>query len=272
MSEEKSEMKSTEDLISQFEQSISSSTQRINNFVRRNNEGWGQVNTITEQLKGLIGQLKSCLDKLIGLKDFYLEFLGRLRTLRGRQEERLSGEMRRLQESGDSACKEKIQSLLGQFRTFISSFNQLEVGTTAQLQEQVQRLDVEIKRLCNDTDGIIKQMENTRGEMEGVFGGEGSSGPIVPDPRATGLGGSEGRVMGAPGAELRRPSRRAPRRPSLDERPAWRGGFQYGKKLKKKSKIRSLSSLKKKKTKKKSIFNKKKKYNKKGKKTKKRRK
>ena len=115
-------------------------------------------------------------------------------------------------------------------------------------------------------------MENTRGEMEGVFGGEGSSGPIVPDPRATGLGGSEGRVMGAPGAELRRPSRRAPRRPSLDERPAWRGGFQYGKKLKKKSKIRSLSSLKKKKTKKKSIFNKKKKYNKKGKKTKKRRK
>ena len=264
MSEEKSEMRSTEELIRQFEESISSSTQRINDFVRRNNEGWGQVNAITEQLKGLIEQLKSCLDKLIGLKDFYLEFLGRLRTLRGRQEERLSGEMRRLQASGDSACKEKIQSLLGQFRTFISSFNQLEVGTTAQLQEQVQRLDAEIKRLCNDTDGIIKQMENTRGEMEGVFGGEGGSDPRAPAPRSSGLG-----VASRP--ELRRPTRASPRRPSLEERPAWRGGFQYGKKLKKKKKIRSLSSLKKKKTKKKSIFNKKKSYKKKGKKTKKRR-
>jgi hypothetical protein len=276
MSEQKTEMKSTQDLINEFEQSISSSSQRINDFVRRNNEGWGQVSAITEQIKGLIEQLKSCLDKLIGLKDFYLEFLGRLRTLRGRQEERLSGEMRRLQESGDSACKEKIQGLLGQFRTFISSFNQLEVGTTAQLREQVQRLDSEIKRLCNDTDGIIKQMENTRGEMDGVFGAEAASAPAsaprAADPRMSGFNRRESRGMVVPNRELRRPIRTAPRRPSLEERPAWRGGFQYGKKLKKKKKIRSLSSLKKKKTKKKSIFNKKKNYKKKGKKTKKRRK
>ena len=62
-------MKSTQDLINEFEQSISSGSQRINDFVRRNNEGWGQVSAITEQIKGLIEQL-SCLDKLIGLKDF----------------------------------------------------------------------------------------------------------------------------------------------------------------------------------------------------------
>ena len=146
MSDQK-EMSSTSELINQFEEAIRSSTERINDFVRRNNEGWTQVNTLTEQLKGLIDQLKSCLERLIGLKDFYLEFLGRLRTLKGRQEERLSGEIRKLEQSGNEECRNQIQGLITQFRTFISSFNQLEVGTTAQLQEQVQRLDTEIKRL-----------------------------------------------------------------------------------------------------------------------------
>ena len=60
MSDQK-EMSSTSELISQFEEAIRSSTERINDFVRRNNEGWTQVNTLTEQLKGLIDQLRSAL-------------------------------------------------------------------------------------------------------------------------------------------------------------------------------------------------------------------
>ena len=50
---------------------------------------------------------------------------------------------------------------------------------------------------------------------------------------------------------------------NLQNRPAWRGGFQYGKKLSRKKKIRSLSNLKKKKRK--SIFNTKKKRKKRNK-------
>jgi len=257
MSDQK-EMSSTSELISQFEEAIRSSTERINNFVRRNNEGWTQVNTLTEQLKGLIDQLRSCLERLIGLKDFYLEFLGRLRTLKGRQEERLSGEIRKLEQSGNEECRNQIQGLITQFRTFISSFNQLEVGTTAQLQEQVQRLDTEIKRLCNDTDGIIKLMENNRGDMDSVFGAASSG--------SEGEDGSRNTEVKQPASQMRRPVRgnvSGNVSGNLQDRPPWRGGFQYGKKLSRKKKIRSLSNLKKKKRK--SIFNTKKKRKKRNK-------
>lgn len=229
MSVKETEMGSTQDLISQFEASINSSTQRINEFIAENNKNWGEVNVITQQLRSFIEQIKNCLDSLVSLRNFYMEFLGRLRTLKGKQEEKLSGEIRKLEQSGDQKCKSKIESLLKQFRTFISSFNQLEVGTTSQLKEQVERLDAEIKRLCNDTDGIIKQMEGTKGEMNTLF-------PNQPIPRS----------------QMR--PKRAP--PPI---PLNRGGFMYGKKLKKKKNIRSLSSLKKKNKTKKSIFNKKKK-------------
>lgn len=257
-----SKMKSTRDLINEFEESIASSTNRIREFVRRNNEGWEQVNILTQQLKGLIEQLKSCLARLIGLKDFYLEFLGRLRSLKERQEERLSGEMRKLEKSGDEECRKQIQGLLTQFRTFISSFNQLEVGTTEQLKQQIDGLNAEIQRLCNDSDGIIKQMEANRGDIESVFdltsaGNESGEAVMSREEKAPVLSRMERT------AEISSDT-------GLGDRFMGRGGFLYGKKLSRKKKIRSISNLKKKQKKQKEIFNKtKKKKNKKKKKTKK---
>ena len=74
-------------------------------------------------------------------------------------------------------------------------------------------------------------MENNRGDMDSVFGAASS-----------GSGGEDGSGINEakqPASQMRRPVR-SNASSNLQNRPAWRGGFQYGKKLQKKENKKSF--------------------------------
>ena len=149
-----------------FKDTIDSATSRLKRYKTDVNKFKGLVTEQTARLQTLLQRLRDCIGKLKALRDSYNDYNTRITQVRSRISILLTEARRDGSTQAGEECNEKIKGLIEKFQQLnaeIGDFDDDEVGKG--LRSGIDDLSQIIKELCDETEGILGNMTQTRDEI-----------------------------------------------------------------------------------------------------------
>ena len=147
-----------------FKDTIDSATNRLKKYKTDVNKFKGLVTEQTARLQTLLQRLRDCIGKLKTLRDSYNDYNTRITQVRSRinillTEARTAGST----QAGED-CNEKIKGLIEKFQQLNSEIGDFD-GDAGGLRSGIDNLSQIIKELCDETEGILGNMTQTRDDI-----------------------------------------------------------------------------------------------------------
>jgi len=112
-----------------------------------------------QRLKSLIEQLKTCLERLRGLKITYQELINNINGLNDKIDNLKKETQRTISKDADRQCNVKLENILTLIHNFGETIGNFDKNA-ASLKEQVDDLEKTITGVCEEADVLLEQQGN----------------------------------------------------------------------------------------------------------------
>jgi len=164
MSETKSG--STGSLISDFVGAIKSGMEKVNKYKTNCNAFKQEVSGYATDLKALIDQLEACIGEIEKLQGQYVAFIQQLQIIEENLRIQIRNAASGAKSGADTECNEKILQIKNEFQGLMGLINGLKLDTETGMRTQLGRLKSTLKKLCDETDGIVGKMRKGNTNMK----------------------------------------------------------------------------------------------------------
>ena len=164
MSETKSG--STGSLISDFVGAIKSGMEKVNKYKTDCNAFKQEVSGYADDLKALIDQLEACIGEIEKLQGQYVAFIQQLQIIQENLRIQIRNAASGAKSGADTECNEKILQIKNEFQGLMGLINGLKLDTETGMRSQLGRLKSTLKKLCDETDGIVGKMRKGNTDMK----------------------------------------------------------------------------------------------------------
>ena len=147
-----------------FKDTIDSATNRLKKYKTDVNKFKGLVTEQTARLQTLLQRLRDCIGKLKALRDSYNDYNTRITQVRSRISILLTEARRDGSTQAGEECNEKIKGLIEKFQQLNAEIGDFD-GDAGGLRSGMDNLSQIIKELCDETEGILGNMTQTRDEI-----------------------------------------------------------------------------------------------------------
>lgn len=147
-----------------FKDTIDSATSRLKKYKTDVNNFKGLVTAQTARLQTLLQRLRDCIGKLKALRDSYNDYNTRITQVRSRISILLTEARRDGSTQAGEECNEKIKGLIEKFQQLNAEIGDFD-GDAGGLRSGIDDLSQIIKELCDETEGILGNMNQTRDEI-----------------------------------------------------------------------------------------------------------
>lgn len=152
------------DLEAQFMEAINRATEKWRKYKQDENAYKDEVNAAQIELKRLIDELKACIDRLMALQDDYRSYIQRITQIRVNMQAMLNQQIEVIRGSEED-CDEKINRIKQQFEGFVNEIQNWE-NDDLKFKELFEKLEVEIKRICDRVDRLERENPETKRQFE----------------------------------------------------------------------------------------------------------
>lgn len=152
------------DLETQFMEAINRATEKWRKYKQDENAYKDEVNAAQIELKRLIDELKACIDRLMDLQDDYRSYIQRITQIRINMQAMLNQQIEVIRGSEED-CDEKINRIKQQFEGFVNEIQNWE-NDDLKFKELFEKLEVEIKRICDRADRLERENPETKRQFE----------------------------------------------------------------------------------------------------------
>lgn len=145
-------------LISDFVGAIKSGMEKVNKYKTDCNAFKQEVSGYADQLKALIDQLEACIREIEKLQGQYVAFIQQLQIIQENLRIQIRNTASGAKSGADTQCNDRILKIKNEFQGLMGLINGLKLDTETGMKTQLGRLKSTLKKLCDDTDGIVGKM------------------------------------------------------------------------------------------------------------------
>ena len=153
-------------LISDFVGAIKSGMEKVNKYKTDCNAFKQEVSGYADELKKLIDQLEACIGEIEKLQGQYVAFIQQLQIIQENLRIQINNAASGAKSGADTECNEKILQIKNEFQGLMGLINGLKLDTETGMRTQLGRLKSTLKKLCDETDGIVGKMRKGNTDMK----------------------------------------------------------------------------------------------------------
>ena len=148
-----------------FKEAIENATMKWTEYKQKENAYKGKVNKGLDDLEKLIGELNTCIKKLVDLQDDYSSYIQRITDIRIKMQDMLNQQITQIKNNSGEECDKKIGDLLKMFQTFVVEIKTWE-GDASRFEVLLTSLKKEIDKLCVRADEIVTKNDQNKTSLD----------------------------------------------------------------------------------------------------------